>query len=132
MKKDINEFPQYITNINDLDIHFIHYPSPHKEAKPLIITHGWPGSIVEFLHVIKPLADPTINGGDPKDAFHVVTPFFAWIWIFRKTRKTWVLVWKRLQILFLKLMKNLGYKKYFAQGGDWGSAVTTALGTQDP
>ena len=62
------------TNINDLDIHFIHYPSPHKEAKPLIITHGWPGSIVEFLHVIKPLADPTINGGDPKDAFHVVTP----------------------------------------------------------
>ena len=60
-EKNINEFPQYITNVNDLDIHFIHYPSPQKEAKPLIITHGWPGSIVEFLHVIKPLADPTIN-----------------------------------------------------------------------
>ena len=64
-EKKINEFPQFLANINDLDIHFIHYPSPHKDAKPLIITHGWPGSIVEFLQVIKPLADPTINGGDP-------------------------------------------------------------------
>ena len=130
-EKNINEFPQYITNINDLDIHFIHYPSPHKEAKPLIITHGWPGSIVEFLQVIKPLADPTINDGDPKNAFHVITPSLPGFGFSGKPTKPGFGV-EKIANTFSKLMKNLGYKKYFAQGGDWGSAVTTALGTQDP
>ena len=73
-EEKLNEFPHFMTKINDLDIHFIHLKSPHPEAKPLIITHGWPGSIVEFLQVIKPLTDPTLNGGNPKDAFHIVTP----------------------------------------------------------
>jgi hypothetical protein len=92
-QKRINEFPQFITNINDLDIHFIHYPSPHKEAKPLIITHGWPGSIVEFLQVIKPLADPTAHGGEPKDAFHIVAPSLPGFGFSGKPKKPWV--WRR-------------------------------------
>ena len=71
----INDFPQFMAKINDLDVHFIHLKSPHPEAKPLIITHGWPGSIVEFLQVIKPLTDPTLNGGDSKDAFHIAVSY---------------------------------------------------------
>mgnify|MGYP003305575800 CR=1 FL=1 len=126
----INEFPQFTAKINDLDIHFIHMKSPHSEAKPLIITHGWPGSIVEFLQVIKPLADPTLNGGDPKDAFHIVTPSLPGFGFSGKPTTPGFGV-EKIADTFAELMKELGYTKYFAQGGDWGSAVTTALGMQD-
>ena len=126
----LNEFPQFITEINGLDIHFIHLKSPHPDAKPLIITHGWPGSITEFLKVIRPLADPTIDGGDPKDAFHVITPSLPGFGFSGKPKEPGFGV-EKIASTFSELMQNLGYEKYFAQGGDWGSAVTTALGMQD-
>ena len=126
----LNEFPQFITEINGLDIHFVHLKSPHPDAKPLIITHGWPGSITEFLKVIRPLADPTIDGGDPKDAFHVITPSFPGFGFSGKPKEPGFGV-EKIASTFSELMQNLGYEKYFAQGGDWGSAVTTALGMQD-
>ena len=126
----LNEFPQFITEINGLDIHFVHLKSPHPDAKPLIITHGWPGSITEFLKVIRPLADPTIDGGDPKDAFHVITPSLPGFGFSGKPKEPGFGV-EKIASTFSELMQNLGYKKYFAQGGDWGSAVTTALGMQD-
>ena len=126
----LNEFPQFITEINGLDIHFIHLKSPHPDAKPLIITHGWPGSITEFLKVIRPLADPTIDGGDPKDAFHVITPSLPGFGFSGKPKEPGFGV-EKIASTFSELMQSLGYEKYFAQGGDWGSAVTTALGMQD-
>ena len=126
----LNEFPQFITEINGLDIHFVHLKSPHPDAKPLIITHGWPGSITEFLKVIRPLADPTIDGGDPKDAFHVITPSLPGFGFSGKPKEPGFGV-EKIASTFSELMQNLGYKKYFAQGGDWGSAVTTTLGMQD-
>ena len=126
----LNEFPQFITEINGLDIHFVHLKSPHSDAKPLIITHGWPGSITEFLKVIRPLADPTIDGGDPKDAFHVITPSLPGFGFSGKPKEPGFGV-EKIASTFSELMQNLGYEKYFAQGGDWGSAVTTALGMQD-
>jgi len=126
----LNEFPQFITEINGLDIHFVHLKSPHPDAKPLIITHGWPGSITEFLKVIRPLADPTIDGGDPKDAFHVITPSLPGFGFSGKPKEPGFGV-EKIASTFSELMQNLGYEKYFAQGGDWGSAVTTALGMQD-
>ena len=126
----LNEFPQFITEINVLDIHFVHLKSPHPDAKPLIITHGWPGSITEFLKVIRPLADPTIDGGDPKDAFHVITPSLPGFGFSGKPKEPGFGL-EKIASTFSELMQNLGYKKYFAQGGDWGSAVTTALGMQD-
>lgn len=126
----LNEFPQFITEINGLDIHFVHLKSPHPDAKPLIITHGWPGSITEFLKVIRPLADPTIDGGDPKDAFHVITPSLPGFGFSGKPKEPGFGV-EKIASTFSELMQNLGYEKYFAQGGDWGSAITTALGMQD-
>jgi pimeloyl-ACP methyl ester carboxylesterase len=126
----INAFPQFMTTIDGLDIHFIHARSPEPNARPLIMTHGWPGSIVEFLKVIGPLCDPASHGGDPADAFHVVCPSLPGYgfsgkpatpgWGIEKIADTWA-----------TLMARLGYAQYFAQGGDWGSAVTTAIGIRD-
>jgi pimeloyl-ACP methyl ester carboxylesterase len=127
----LNRFAQFTTDIDGLGIHFIHARSPHPQAMPLIITHGWPGSVVEFHKVIEPLVDPVAHGGNAADAFHVVCPSLpgfgfsgkpaATGWGVDRIAKTWAL-----------LMDRLGYARYGAQGGDWGSAVTTALGAQDP
>ncbi len=125
-----NSFPQFITNIEGLDIHFIHVKSPHEEAKPLIISHGWPGSIVEFHKVIKPLIDPVSFGGKAEDAFHLVCPTLPGYGFSGKPSQTGTGV-ERIAELWDILMNKIGYSKYFAQGGDWGSAVTIAIGKQN-
>ena len=129
-EKEINKFPQFLTTINELDVHFIHFKSPHKNAKPLIITHGWPGSVVEFFKVIERLADPKIDGSNAEIAFDVITPSLPGFGFSGKPKKPGFGV-EKIADTFSKLMQTLGYEKYFAQGGDWGAAVTTALGTQD-
>jgi pimeloyl-ACP methyl ester carboxylesterase len=127
----LNRFPQFRTEIDSLGIHFIQVRSPHADALPLMITHGWPGSIVEFHKVIEPLANPTAHGGEAKDAFHVVCPTLPGYGFSDKpTRAGWNV--QRIAKAWSELMPRLGYKRYAAQGGDWGAAVTTAIGLQDP
>jgi pimeloyl-ACP methyl ester carboxylesterase len=127
----LNRFDQYLTEVDGLDIHLIHQRSPHPGARPLVITHGWPGSIVEFHKVIGPLVDPTVDGGDPADAFHVVCPTLPGFGFSGKPTTTgWGV--ERIAQAWAQLMPRLGYPRYFAQGGDWGSAVTRSLGYQDP
>ncbi len=126
----LNSFDQFQTRIEELDIHFVHVRSPHEDALPLVITHGWPGSIVEFHKVIGPLTDPASHGGDPADAFHVVCPSLPGYGFSSKpaTHGTGV---DRTATLWDQLMRRLGYERYVAQGGDWGAMVTTAIGMQD-
>ncbi|MEY2424203.1 MAG: epoxide hydrolase [Acidimicrobiaceae bacterium] len=127
----LNDFPQYRTDIDGLGIHFIHVRSPHENALPIVITHGWPGSIVEFHKVIAPLTDPTAHGGDAADAFHVVCPSLPGYGFSDKPTETgWGV--ERIALAWAKLMARLGYDRYGAQGGDWGSTVTTSIGQQDP
>ena len=127
----LNRFAQYTTAIDGLDIHFLHVRSPHPAATPLIITHGWPGSVVEFHKVIEPLTNPTAHGGDAADAFHVVCPSLPGFGFSGKPTTTgWGV--DRIAAAWAVLMDRLGYARYGAQGGDWGSAVTSALGAQDP
>lgn len=126
----LNRFAQFTTEIDGLDIHFLHVRSPHPEALPLIITHGWPGSIVEFHKVIEPLTNPTAYGGDAADAFHVVCPSLPG---FGFSGKPTAVGWgvDRIASAWATLMDRLGYSRYGAQGGDWGSIVTTWLGAED-
>ncbi len=125
-----NRFPQFKTEIDGLPIHFIHCQSPHAEAVPLLITHGWPGSIVEFHKVIEPLVNPAEHGGDAADAFHVVCPALPGYGFSGKPTTTgWGV--EKIAGAWNTLMTRLGYDSYFAQGGDWGSAVTTAIGMQN-
>jgi epoxide hydrolase len=127
----LNRFPQFTTEVDGLDIHFVHARSPHANALPLIITHGWPGSIVEFHKVIEPLTNPTAYGGDVADAFHVVCPSLPGFGFSAKPKATgWGV--DRIATTWVQLMSRLGYQRYGAQGGDWGSAVTTSIGAQDP
>ncbi|KYH03029.1 epoxide hydrolase family protein [Bradyrhizobium sp. DOA1] len=126
----LNRFEQFTTEIDGLDIHFIHARSKEANALPLIITHGWPGSIVEFQKVIAPLTDPAAHGGNPADAFHVICPSLPGFGFSAKPKTTgWGV--DRIAATWAKLMERLGYARYGAQGGDWGSAVTTSLGAQD-
>jgi len=126
----LNAVPNFITEIDGLDIHFVHQRSPHPEARPLVITHGWPGSIVEFHKVIEPLSNPTAHGGDAADAFHVVCPTLPGFGFSGKPTATgWGV--PKIAEAFATLMARLGYDRYLAQGGDWGSAVTTAIGATD-
>ncbi len=126
----LNRFPQFITEIDGVDIHFIHLPSVHQNAQPLIITHGWPGSVVEFHKVIEPLADPTAHGGNTEDAFHVVVPSLPGYGFSGKPEVTgWGI--EKIADVWGELMARLGYDHYFAQGGDWGAMVTTHIGLQD-
>ncbi len=123
----LNQFPQFITAIDGLDIHFIHVRSPHPDATPLVMTHGWPGSVVEFHKVIAPLTDPASHGGSPEDAFHVVCPTLPGFGFSGKpARAGWNV--DRIADGWDQLMARLGYPRYGAQGGDWGSRVTSALG----
>ncbi len=125
-----NRHAQFKTRIDGLDIHFIHVRSPHEKARPLLITHGWPGSVVEFHKVIDALADPTVNGGDAEDAFHVVCPSLPGYGFSDKPADTgWGI--EKIAEAWDELMGRLGYTSYFAQGGDWGSAVTTAIAIQN-
>ena len=126
----LNDIPQFKTDINGLSIHFMHVRSPHKNAKPILITHGWPGSIIEFLKVIEPLTEPTKHGGTEADAFPTVFPSLPGYGFSDKPKKTGWGVHKIAEA-WDQLMLRLGYETYFAQGGDWGSAVTTGIGLQN-
>jgi pimeloyl-ACP methyl ester carboxylesterase len=126
----LNRFDQFITPIDGVDIHFIHQRSPHAGALPLLMSHGWPGSIAEFQKVIEPLTDPTRFGGDAVDAFHVVCPSLPGYGFSGKPTETGWSV-ERIARAWSALMQRLGYPHYVAQGGDWGSMVTTAIGLQD-
>ena len=126
----LNEIPQFRTEIDGLEIHFLHARSPHPQALPLLITHGWPGSVVEFLKVIGPLSDPPAHGGDAADAFHGVCPSLPGYGFSEKpAQHGWDV--QRIGRAWAVLMDRLGYARYGAQGGDWGSAVTMALGLHD-
>ena len=127
----LNRFAQFKTTIDGIGIHFVHVRSPHADALPLVMTHGWPGSIVEFQKVIEPLTNPTAHGGDAADAFHIVCPSLPGYGFSDKpTRNGWNV--QRIARAWSELMPRLGYKRYAAQGGDWGSIVTTCIGIQDP
>ena len=127
----LNSYPNFITEIDGLDIHFIHVRSKHENALPIIITHGWPGSIVEQLKIIKPLTDPTAHGGAAEDAFHVVIPSMpGYGFSARPTEPGWNP--PRIAQAWLTLMKRLGYDRFFAHGGDWGALMTEILGVMAP
>lgn len=126
----LNALPQFRTTIDGLKIHFLHVRSPHAGALPLVMTHGWPGSIVEFLKVIGPLTDPTAHGGDAADAFHVVCPSLPGYGFSDKPSEPgWGI--ERIAAAWSVLMTRLGYERYGAQGGDWGTSVSALLGRQD-
>ncbi len=127
----LNAFPQFTTEIGGLGIHFVHARSPEENALPLVISHGWPGSIVEFQKVIGPLSDPAAYGGNPADAFHVVCPSLPGYGFSEKPRETGWNV-QKIADTWSALMQRLGYEHYLAQGGDWGAMVTTAIGQRDP
>ncbi len=127
----LNGFGQYQTTIDGVEIHFLHVRSAETEALPLLMTHGWPGSVIEFSKVVRPLTDPAAFGGHPADAFHVIVPSLPGYgfsgkpagadWSFKKIAKAWI-----------TLVRRLGYKSFAAQGGDWGAAVTTELAILAP
>ncbi|MGP2437874.1 epoxide hydrolase family protein [Streptomyces sp. JW3] len=128
---ELNRFPQFLTEIDGLDIHFIHVRSRNPGAMPLILTHGWPGSIVEFLKLIGPLTDPVSFGGDAADSFDVVVPSLPGFGFSQKPTETGWNV-SRVASAWVELIKRLGYTQWAAQGGDWGAVVTTALGAMRP
>src|SRR6187455_3322320 len=127
----LNALPQFVTEIDGVDVHFIHVRSPHDNVLPLIMTHGWPGSVVELLETVGPLTDPTAHGGSAEDAFHLVLPSLPGYgfsgepvevgWDLGRTARAWA-----------ELMRRLGYSRYVAQGGDVGAGVTDAMGRQAP
>ncbi|MFC3572344.1 epoxide hydrolase [Streptomyces yaanensis] len=127
----LKALPHFITEIDGLDIHFIHVRSKHEDALPLIVTHGWPGSIIEQLKIIEPLTDPTAHGGSASDAFHLVIPSMPGYGFSGKPTTTG---WgpERIARAWAELMKRLGYQKYVAQGGDWGAIITDYMGVQEP
>jgi pimeloyl-ACP methyl ester carboxylesterase len=127
----LNQFAQFRTQAGGLGIHFIHVRSPEPNALPLVITHGWPGSIVEFQKVIAALSDPVAHGGDAADAFHVVCPSLPGYGFSDKPKRAGFGV-QKIADTWSELMQGLGYKRYVAQGGDWGAMVTTCIGIQDP
>ena len=127
----LNAYPQFMTEIDGLDIHFIHVRSKHENALPLIVTHGWPGSIIEQLKIIDPLTDPTAHGGRPEDAFHVVIPSMPGYGFSGKPTTTgWDPV--RIARAWIVLMKRLGYTGYVAQGGDWGALIVDLMAVEAP
>nr|WP_309491482.1 alpha/beta fold hydrolase [Trinickia mobilis] len=129
IERRLNSVPQYRTQIDGLGIHFLHVRSKHQNALPIILTHGWPGSVIEFLKVIEPLTDPTAHGGTPDDAFHVVVPSLPGFGFSDKpTERGWGL--PHIAKAWAVLMKRLGYTSWVAQGGDWGAGVTTWMAKQ--
>ena len=127
----LNAVPMFLTQIDGLDIHFIHVRSKHPNALPIIITHGWPGSLIEQLKVVGPLTDPTAHGGAPEEAFDVVIPSLPGHGFSAKPTATG---WdpQRIARAWTTLMKRLGYTKFVAQGGDWGDAVSEQMALQAP
>jgi pimeloyl-ACP methyl ester carboxylesterase len=131
VEEKLNALPQFVTEIDGLDIHYIHVRSEHEDALPLIVTHGWPGSIIEQLKIIGPLTDPTAYGGSAEDAFDIVIPSMPGYGFSGKPTSTG---WgpERIARAWAELMKRLGYTRYVAQGGDWGAFVVDQMGLQAP
>jgi pimeloyl-ACP methyl ester carboxylesterase len=128
-EQKLNALPNFVTEVDGLDIHFIHVRSQHEDVLPLIVTHGWPGSIIEQLKIIEPLTDPTAHGASASDAFHLVIPSLPGHGFSAKPTSTgWDPV--RIARAWVALMKRLGYTRFVAQGGDWGAAVTQTMGAQ--
>jgi pimeloyl-ACP methyl ester carboxylesterase len=127
----INAVPNFITEIDGIDIHFIHARSKHENALPLIVTHGWPGSVIEQLKIIEPLTNPTAHGGNALDAFHLVIPSIPGYGFSGKPTTTG---WgpERIASAWITLMRRLGYERFVAQGGDWGAVITDVIGVQSP
>jgi pimeloyl-ACP methyl ester carboxylesterase len=127
----LNLFPQFRTEIDGLGVHFLHVRSPNPDAVPLVLTHGWPGSVVEFAKVIGPLTDPAAHGGDAADAFHVVCPSLpGYGFSDRPERTGWTI--ERIARAWTELMSRLGYDRFAAQGHDWGTSVSTSIAQQAP
>ena len=127
----LSSYPHFITEVDGLDIHFIHVRSKHENALPLIVTHGWPGSIIEQLKIIEPLTNPTAHGGSAADAFHLVIPSMPGYGFSGKpTQKGWGP--ERIARAWATLMERLGYQRYVAQGGDWGALIVDLMGVQAP
>jgi pimeloyl-ACP methyl ester carboxylesterase len=127
----LNALPHFITTIDDLDIHFIHVRSKHENALPLIVTHGWPGSVVEQLKIVDPLTNPTAHGASASDAFHLVIPSMPGYGFSGKPTTTgWDVA--HIARAWVVLMKRLGYTRFVAQGGDWGAVITDVMGLQAP
>jgi pimeloyl-ACP methyl ester carboxylesterase len=129
-EKRLNSFPNFKTRIDGLDIHFVHVRSRHESATPLVLTHGWPGSFVEFYKVIGPLTDPEAHGGKAEDAFHVVVPSLPGFGFSEAPKERGWSV-NRMAAVIAELMSRLGYQRYGAQGGDWGAGVSRWLGNYD-
>ena len=126
----LNALPQFQTDLDGVSIYFLHIRSRHDDALPLVLTHGWPGSIIEFLKVIPALTDPTAHGGQASDAFHVVCPALPGYGFSGKPKQNgWTA--EKIAHAWSQLMLRLGYQRYYAQGGDWGALVTTAIALQD-
>ena len=127
----LNSLPQFMTEIDGLDIHFIHVRSKHHDALPLIVTHGWPGSVIEQLKIIGRLTDPTAHGASAADAFHLVVPSLPG---YGFSGKPTTIGWgpARIARAWVALMKRLGYSRFVAQGGDWGGLITEVMATQAP
>ncbi|HZH22564.1 MAG TPA: epoxide hydrolase, partial [Geodermatophilus sp.] len=127
----LNALPQFVTEIDGLDIHFVHVRSQHDDALPLVVNHGWPGSIIEQLKIIDPLVNPTAHGASASDAFHVVIPSMPGYGFSGKPTSTG---WgpERMGRAWAELMQRLGYTRYVAQGGDWGAFVVDQMGLQQP
>jgi len=131
LEERLNALPQFTTEIDGIDIHFIHVESPNEDALPLVITHGWPGSVIEMLDLIGPLTDPTAHGGNAEDAFHVVIPSMpGYGFSSEPTDVGWDS--GRIAAAWAELMNRLGYTRFVAQGGDQGAGVTDAMGRQAP
>jgi pimeloyl-ACP methyl ester carboxylesterase len=127
----LNALPMFTTGIDGVDVHFIHVKSPHENALPLIMTHGWPGSVIELLGSVGPLTDPTAHGGQAEDAFHLVLPSLpGYGFSSEPTELGWNV--GRVARAWAELMHRLGYSRYVAQGGDVGAAVTDTMGRQAP
>src|SRR3989440_1444307 len=127
----LNSLPQFTTEIDGVEIHFIHVRSKHEDALPLVMTHGWPGSVIELLETVGPLTDPTVHGGSAEDAFHLVLPSLPGYGFSAEPTETgWDL--GRTARAWAELMRRLGYTHYVAQGGDVGAGVTDAMGRQAP
>ena len=131
VESQLNGFPQFRTEIDGLGIHFLHVRSPEPDALPVVMTHGWPGSVVEFLKVIGPLTDPVAHGGDATDAFDLVVPSLpGYGWSDQPHDTGWGV--RRIAAAWEQLMLRLGYERFGAQGGDWGSMITSAIGAYHP
>src|SRR5215217_4934794 len=130
-EEKLNALPQFMTEIDGLDFHFIHVRSKHENALPLIVNHGWPGSVIEQLKIIEPLTNPTAHGASASDAFHVVIPSMPGYGFSGKPTTTG---WgpEHMGRAWAQLMKRLGYSRYIAQGGDWGAFVVDQMGLQAP